>query len=85
MKQARVIGLASGNLIFDENGNRIEKRCTLSEIVKKDYLKNGYYQMRILLEYVSNGEKGSKDYNKPLKLIKDYHKRVNGRKKRSEK
>lgn len=81
MKQARVIGLASGKLIFDENGNRIKKRCTLSEIVKEKYLKNGYYQMKILLEYISTGEKGSRDYDKSLELVNDYHKRVNNRKK----
>lgn len=81
MKQARVIGLASGKLIFDEHGKRTKGRCTLSEIIKKDHLKNGYYQMSILLEYISTGKKGSKDYIKPLELVKDYHKRVNNRKK----
>lgn len=85
MKQARVIGLASGKLVFDEHGNRIEKRRTLSEIVKQKYLKNGYYQMSILLEYVNTGKKGSKDYIKPLELVKDYHKRVNYRKKGNKK
>lgn len=81
MKQARIIGLASGNLIFDEHGKRIKGRCTLSEIIKKNHLNNGYHQINILLELVNKGEKGSNEYTIPLMLVKEYHKRINSRKK----
>jgi len=81
MKQARVIGLATGSLVFDEHGKRTKGRDTLGNIIKRNYLKNGYHQINILLDLVSTGGKGSKDYHTPLELVKDYHKRVNSRKK----
>ena len=76
MKQARVFGLATGQLVIDEHGNRIEERALLGDIIKKKIMP--YHSLNELTTLVNNGEemKSSVLLDKALKSIERYHERV---------